>query len=232
MKEKWYLVGFSGSVLHGYKYCGQRLPPVRVQLLPRFRVITLLDMQSINSSTRDTTTNKPACLILLPENSNAKTTRNLGLVKRREKNNLGLLKMKSNSLQLTSQVAWKTMTVTGMVAYHLLRPKYVDEKEAYRSSNYRTGRSCDFQRGDCRTRSKTTCSDCPTTRKDQIGIQDGIYRASICRRIQSAQIWVSRNVATQNGGQTGLETSGRSGHEVSRIISMSSRRSLRRSLRR
>jgi hypothetical protein len=35
----------------------------------------------------------------------------------------------SNSLKLTSQFAWKTMTVPGKVAYQLLRPKYVDEKE-------------------------------------------------------------------------------------------------------
>ena len=37
--------------------------------------------------------------------------------------------MASDSFKLTSKVAWKTMTVPGKVAYQLLRPKYVDEKE-------------------------------------------------------------------------------------------------------
>jgi hypothetical protein len=37
--------------------------------------------------------------------------------------------MASNSFKLTSQFAWKTMTVPGKVAYQLLRPKYVDERE-------------------------------------------------------------------------------------------------------
>jgi hypothetical protein len=49
--------------------------------------------------------------------------------KQRQKKKSWTSQVASNSLKLSSQFAWKTVSVPGKVAYQLLRPKYVNEQE-------------------------------------------------------------------------------------------------------